>query len=182
MPTEESALVVLVPESEHLVEEWRRQYDQAATYGVPAHVTVLYPFVPPRLIDHSLRAQLRTLFGAIGAFDFSFRETRRFNDRILYLAPSPEEPFEQLTRAVFDLFPEYPPYEGRFEQVLAHLTVADEATPEHLDLIEAAIRPGLPLDASAHHVSLLVGRDEPNTWHIKEEFALDEASSRATSP
>ena len=109
MPTEESALVVLVPESEHLVEEWRRQYDQAATYGVPAHVTVLYPFVPPRLIDHSLRAQLRTLFGAFGAFDFSFRETRRFNDRILYLAPSPEEPFEQLTRAVFDLFPEYHP-------------------------------------------------------------------------
>ncbi|MGD1013364.1 MAG: 2'-5' RNA ligase family protein [Acidimicrobiales bacterium] len=182
MPTEESALVVLVPESEHLVEGWRRQYDQAATYGVPAHVTVLYPFVPPRLIDDALKAQLRILFESFGAFDFSLRETRRFDDRILYLVPSPAEPFERLTRAVFGLFPEYPPYEGRFEQVLAHLTVADEATPEHLDLIETAIRPGLPLDASARSVSLLVGRDEPNTWHIDEEFSLSAQSSRATSP
>jgi hypothetical protein len=170
MSVQESALVVLIPESEGLVGEWRSRFDPAATYGVPAHVTVLYPFVPPRLIDDALRSQLRALFATLGAFDFTFSSTRRFPDGVLYLSPSPDGPFEELTRAVSTHFPDYPPYEGRFEKVVAHLTVADGAPPEQLDLIESAVAKGLPLFAVARRVALLVGRDEPATWHVLEEF------------
>ena len=43
----ETALVVEVPEAEPLVSQWRAQHDWSAQRGVPAHITILYPFAPP---------------------------------------------------------------------------------------------------------------------------------------
>lgn len=40
----ESALVVLVPEAEALVKSFRDRHDPSAAAGVPAHITLLYPF------------------------------------------------------------------------------------------------------------------------------------------
>jgi hypothetical protein len=51
-PTE-SALVVVVPEAEAAVNAHRRRLDPAAAWGVPAHVTVLYPFAPPHTLTES---------------------------------------------------------------------------------------------------------------------------------
>jgi hypothetical protein len=48
---QESALVVLVPAAEALVGVFRALYDPAVRVGVPAHITVLYPFVPTDKID-----------------------------------------------------------------------------------------------------------------------------------
>ena len=42
----ESAVLVPVPEAERAVSRHRARLDGAAARGVPAHVTVLYPFVP----------------------------------------------------------------------------------------------------------------------------------------
>ena len=42
----QTALVVAVPSAEPVVARLRASYDVAAAYGVPAHVTVLYPFLP----------------------------------------------------------------------------------------------------------------------------------------
>jgi hypothetical protein len=39
-----TALVILVPEAEALVKAFRERYDPSAAEGMPAHVTVLYPF------------------------------------------------------------------------------------------------------------------------------------------
>lgn len=43
----ESCLLVPVPEAELAVGRLRRRLDQSAAWGVPAHVTILYPFVLP---------------------------------------------------------------------------------------------------------------------------------------
>jgi hypothetical protein len=45
-PTQ-SAVLVPVPEAERAVSRHRARLDAAAALGVPAHVTVLFPFVPP---------------------------------------------------------------------------------------------------------------------------------------
>jgi hypothetical protein len=51
MEPAESAVLVLLPEAEIAVASHRAELDAAAGLGVPAHVTVLYPFVPPARID-----------------------------------------------------------------------------------------------------------------------------------
>jgi hypothetical protein len=50
--------------------------------------------------------------------------------------------------------------------------VADLAEAEQLEIVEAALSPKLPILAHARTISLLVGRDEPATWHVAGEFAL----------
>src|ERR1700729_2595365 len=46
----ESCLLVPVPEAEAVVGRVRGRLDRAAAWGVPAHVTILYPFVLPEAI------------------------------------------------------------------------------------------------------------------------------------
>jgi hypothetical protein len=46
----ESAVLVPIPAAERVVSTHRSRLDGAAALGVPAHVTVLFPFVPPSAI------------------------------------------------------------------------------------------------------------------------------------
>jgi hypothetical protein len=46
----DSAVVVPVPEADPVVTRYRACLDPAAGLGVPPHVTILAPFLPPRLI------------------------------------------------------------------------------------------------------------------------------------
>ena len=46
----QSAVLVPVPEAERAVSRHRTRLDRAAAWGVPAHVTILYPFVAPSAI------------------------------------------------------------------------------------------------------------------------------------
>src|SRR5207245_10786465 len=47
----QSALIIAVPEAEPLFSAVREQHDPAAKMGVPAHVTVLLPFMPADTVD-----------------------------------------------------------------------------------------------------------------------------------
>ena len=54
----QSALLVPVPAAEPAVAEHRARLDGSARDGVPAHLTVLYPFLPPALVDDVVLASL----------------------------------------------------------------------------------------------------------------------------
>lgn len=56
-----TALVIVVPEAEPAVAPWRAALDRAASLGVPAHITVLYPFLSPERIGDSVLDGLREL-------------------------------------------------------------------------------------------------------------------------
>jgi hypothetical protein len=49
MPSEHlaSALIIEVPEAEAAVQRHRQRLDANAPLGIPAHITVLAPFMPP---------------------------------------------------------------------------------------------------------------------------------------
>ncbi len=69
-PTQ-TAVIVPVPAAESLVGQYRRELDPADKWGVPAHVTVLYPFVEPTAANESVVATLASalihrLVGALG--------------------------------------------------------------------------------------------------------------------
>jgi hypothetical protein len=88
-----TALIVLVPEAEALVKEFREKYDPPAAEGMPAHVTVLYPFKKLEHIGEDVVAALHRLFSRYPRFRFSLGELQRF-PTALYLAPHPETPFK----------------------------------------------------------------------------------------
>ncbi|WP_091345196.1 2'-5' RNA ligase family protein [Micromonospora rhizosphaerae] len=96
----QSALVLEVPEAEAAVGHHRDVLDASARLGVPAHVTVLFPFVPPAQIDTMVVADLRRIFASTAAFNFRLARTAWFGDQVLWLAPEDPQPFRVLTELV----------------------------------------------------------------------------------
>ena len=150
-----SGLIVTVPQAEPAVSAWRSQLDPMAALGVPAHLTVLFPFVPPAGIDEATRTTLRELLSSVTTFDFSLVATRWFADTVVWLAPDPDAPFRVLTQAVAAAFPAYPPYGGQFPDPVPHLTIADRGPPEAMHAAEQQLQRALPIRSIARSVTLL---------------------------
>jgi 2'-5' RNA ligase len=171
-----SALVVLVPEAEPLVADFRDQFDISAKAGLGAHVTVLVPFRLPERVTRADLDVLRALFGAASRFTFTLSSIDRFPSA-LYLCPTPASPFKALTRSVVAAFPDCPPYRGAFPDPVPHLTVAQQPPAEDLNAVEAQVRPKvqevLPLACAATEVCLVFKRD--GRWSVAERFALGDA-------
>jgi 2'-5' RNA ligase len=137
--------------------------------GMPPHVTILFPFVPPELVDESVRAAIAEIAAGVPSFAVGLIQTRRF-PQTLYLAPEPPDPFIEIIHAVDARFPDYPPYEGVFEEVIPHLSIAT-GTPRELDVAEATAQRYLPVEARATEIVLLEeaeagGRRWARRWSV----------------
>jgi len=143
----QSAVVVPVPAVESAVSHWRQRFDHSAAQGMPAHITLLYPFLAERRLSDEVFAQLSVVCGQVGAFDVRFSQTGRFPG-VLYLEPEPADRLRALTLAIAGQWPEVQPYEGRFSEIVPHLTVALAEESAVLDEVEADLGPMLPLVAT----------------------------------
>jgi hypothetical protein len=170
----ESAVLVPVPEAERAVGGHRDRLDRAAAWGVPAHVTVLYPFVPPSAISAAVIADLADAVGSVGAFDCEFAATAWFGEEVVWLAPRPDEPFRALTRAVSAAFPGYLPYGGIHDDVIPHLTIGDRPADgvRELRAAEADVLRCLPIQARITRVWLMTGNAAPGSWQTVSELPL----------
>jgi 2'-5' RNA ligase len=166
-----SGLVVEVPEAEAVVASHRLRLDPHAALGVPAHVTLLFPFVKPDDVDAALTERLRSLIAEIPAFTYDLVGTRWFGDEVLWLAPDQGATFRLLTQILFEAFPDFPPYEGRFDDVVPHLTIGDRGPLTDMRRAESAVRQELPMSCRADEVTLLV-ENESGRWSRAERFPL----------
>lgn len=172
----ETAFIVRVPEAEPHISHLRNQFDPSAGLGVPAHVTVLSPFMPPEEITPAVSDQIRAVALTCAAFDFQLTEMRVFPGA-LYLAPSPAHPFIALTAALARQFPEYPPYGGQFRTVVPHLTVAQAGGWKHgsaqTELLYALHTSG---GISSRCVELVLIENSSGRWKEMHTFPLPEPS------
>ncbi|WP_205826017.1 2'-5' RNA ligase family protein [Microbispora catharanthi] len=170
----ETALVVEVPSAEPLVRGLRERYDSSAAYGMPAHVTVLYPFLPRERLDDGVLSALRDLFAERRPFEVAFGGVGRFPG-VLYLALDPDGPLRELTEAVVGRWPQTPPYGGRFGDIVPHLTVAEGLGGEVVAGVAAGLAAGLPVTTFVGGVTLRVFDGE--SWRAEGFFPLGEPPS-----
>lgn len=153
-----SGVVVRVPLPVPL-ERVRRHDDFAANVGAPAHVTLLFPFMPVAGLRPPTRRALAEIAATVEPFDARFATVGRFPGAV-YLVPKPAGQFVALTEAIATRFPEYQPYEGAFDEVIPHLTLVESATAP-LDEIAAAAQRHLPFTCRVALMEVLVeGPDE----------------------
>lgn len=133
MANPQSALVILVPEADPLIGAFRDYFDPSAALGVPAHVTLLYSFVEPAKIDAKTVDTLARCFAAFAPFDFALTALHRLLPETLCLSPEPAAKFRGLTKAIWKLFPDHPPYGGKWPEIVPHLTLGQFATEEEFD-------------------------------------------------
>lgn len=166
----ESALIVPVPQAESVVQGFRARFDPAAPLGVPAHISVLYPFLVPEALDQSIVDELGAIFAGVPPFPFTLGSVARFPD-VVYLAPHPAEPFSRLTAAIATRWPQTPPYGGRCDDTVPHLTVAHTADPSTFEGIRRDIEPGLPITCAAREAWLMANRG--NRWVVERRFPFE---------
>ncbi|MGH9195188.1 MAG: 2'-5' RNA ligase family protein [Acidimicrobiia bacterium] len=158
-------------EAEPIVSKWRLQFDPSAAAGVPAHVTLLYPFKPSELIDQTLIDELAAFFEEWPPFDSEFKRTDRFGSEVLWLAPEPAEAFRSLTVALVEKYPEFPPYGGDYGDITPHLTVAHASHGGDIERIDEGVSQSLPISSTVKDVWLMEeGVD--GRWRKRAEFPL----------
>lgn len=168
----QSGLVVLVPDAERIVGQFRQRHDPSAAAGLSAHVTILFPFADPAAIDRRIEARLAETLADVAPFDARFDTIGLFPG--VFLKPAPADPFEALTARVCNAFPEYPPYGGQFTDTVAHLTVglfADDAALEQVrqDVNEALALAGPP-QVRVREVALVDNAD--GRWVVQKSVRL----------
>jgi 2'-5' RNA ligase len=169
-PTE-TAVIVPFPDLEPLVGPYRRRMDRAARWGVPAHVTVLYPFVPPPVRPETVDLLTAALADAT-AFECTFARFRWFGEDVVWLAPEPAGPFRAMTAAVWRAFPDHPPYGGQFDEGIPHLTIGHDHDVAAMRAAEADLTPRLPLHGTVDRVWVMAGTDAPDSWRTVAEVNL----------
>lgn len=167
-----TAVVVAVPEAEPLVGQLRDALDPAAAVGVPAHVTIMFPFVPPTALDDATRASLAEVVASVPAFNVRFERVAWFDEDVLWLAPEPTAPFVALTRMLGARFG-LEPYGGDHgTDVVPHLTVGHAAPLPRLRHAAVELARGLPVRSAVRAVRLMAGSRAPASWTTVAEYSL----------
>ncbi|QSI33137.1 2'-5' RNA ligase family protein [Variovorax sp. RKNM96] len=172
-----SAFAVKVPAAEPLVGDLRHRYDATVALGVPAHITLLVPFMDPALITQEVIDHVQRVLQRTPSFAFSLGRVGRFPETA-YLAPEPAAPFIGMTLALVEAFPDFQPYGGAHADVIPHLSVAhgdafhaEEAAIE----LQARLRSSGALHATCTEVALI--ENSSGLWQDLHVFQLPNATA-----
>jgi 2'-5' RNA ligase len=162
----DTALALLVPEADPVVERWRLRYDPSAARGVAAHITVLGPFLGEEEIARPDVDALRRIAARTPYLHLRFERTGHFPG-VLWLDPTAATCLP-LFQTVHQRWPECIPYGDPDLDVVPHLTVTRTAGPEAISLIETALAASLPLDAEVRAMTLLAF--DGTRWRHRTDF------------
>lgn len=148
-------------------ELWSRM-NRAGT--LPPHITLLFPFLPLSGITPEVRLRLAALFASESPFDYQLTRVGWFDRRVVYLEPDPRDGFTALISRLsreFDVLP----YDGAFEDVVPHLTLAEGRTVRRLK--HAAVRAARRLPQRCHAAEAwLLAESGTAEWRIVARFPL----------
>jgi hypothetical protein len=154
-----TTIIALVPEAEAAVGSWRSRLDPWARRGVPAHVTLLAPFLPPPRLDGATVARLGAVLRRHAAVDIALTRVEQLPGAVALL-PEPTEPLLALTRALLAEWPELAPRSCTGRERPYHLTVACTDAPALLAEVEADLEHALPIRARLRDVLLLAEQSD----------------------
>jgi hypothetical protein len=166
-----TALLVPVPRVESLIDPWRRRYDDSAAGGVPAHVTVLSPWLVPASVTVDDMTALAAIAADHPVFTADLAHVGLFEDgEVLHLRPDPDDGFRSLTTAVHTRWPSHPPYGGKHGEPTPHVTVGHRIP--HREARQASRSLMLALPVRVHAQVLQVWVEEQGHWHAARSFPL----------
>jgi 2'-5' RNA ligase len=170
-----TALIVVADAAERAVDPWRRRFDpEAVARRIPAHVTIVFPFVPSVEVDEDLLERLRALYAPVAPFDYELAFVRRF-PAVAWLAPEPATPFISLIERTYAAFPDHPPYGDQLHDPVPHCSIGVVDDPGSLDVIVGELETGLesvlPIGCTADETTLL--EEQPDgRWSTRAAFPL----------
>jgi hypothetical protein len=172
MPGETFVTLVLADGAPELAKAHDELYPVRVEEGIPLSLTLLAPFVPRDSLTDEHLATLRAFCAARRPLAFDLVRLDEFPGLVVYAVPEPEEELRATMRALWALYPEYPPY-GR----------PGSDPPPHATLAQLGDDPAAVRDAVARRVEpLLPARFVVGEATLFEEFEPDRCRVRETFP
>ena len=136
--------------------------------GMPAHATLMYPFVRPDEIDDEILARISEVLARHACLTLEMREQRRWPDT-LYASVEPQEAVMALQSDLEAAFPAYPAYGGAFP-FYPHVTIVEGDAVERPENQQDPAWRCLPITRQVRHVDLMSSRD--GKWSRTHRFDL----------
>jgi 2'-5' RNA ligase len=168
----ETAVVIVPDGARPQLEPVRAKFHAAeVAMGIPLHVTLLYPFAPPDRVDEEALAYF---FAGYGTFTLTLTGLATW-PQVVYAIPEPRERLLAMMHALFEKYPEYPPYDGEIAEPEPHATLSELEPGDSLDEVAAGIGAQteslFPLTCDVRDVALLE-EYEPGRWRERRRFPL----------
>ena len=158
----ETALVIVV-ELPGALETLRHRGIANAADGVPAHITLLFPFADAALID-DLLPSIATIVDRHAAVELHLDRGRRWPG-VLYASVEPAAPLRALQGDLASAFPSLPLYGGAFD-FEPHVSIVEGDAADVPDALDDPAWSCLPVTFTARRVDLIGRRGNRwSTWH-----------------
>ena len=167
-----TAVVIMAPPPvQAFATPLRMKHSFQGLVRVPAHITVLFPFVPLDQLDAACNV-LRMLMLDAAPFDVTLDGYGHF-PTAAYLKPADPEPIRALFRRIHLAFPQYLPYRGAhgLDDITPHMTVGEFQS--EIERASADFPPYKPISFRVSNLHLIVGVEhEPVPWITHDVIAL----------
>jgi len=150
-------------------------YPERISEHIPLSITLLYPFAPREELDESHLSRARDFFASREPLSFDIARPAQWEGGGgVFGVPEPEGALRATMRALWRLFPEFPPYRGAAEDPPPHasLTLDGGKDPDTLlARVEERLEGLLPAHFEVDE-AVLMEEYEPDVFRVRERFRL----------
>ncbi|MGH3366947.1 MAG: 2'-5' RNA ligase family protein [Nocardioidaceae bacterium] len=158
--------MIPVPAADGLLASVGARYPGTVREGVPAHVSLLYPFVAAAQLNESVTSALGELFADQAPIPVQFADCYR-RSGFVALRPDPIDGLTKLINQTRRRWPDVVPYEGLYGDVEPHVTVTLRASEETAVTIEREVTTELPISAELREAWLVAFEGR---WSLRGRF------------
>ena len=178
----ETFLTLVLEESDRaLAAAHRELYPERIPEGIPLSLTLLYPWIPAAEVTVEDLDHLRVFFARRPHLSFDLARVAEFPGVVAYAVPEPDDELRATMRALWTLYPDYPPYGRPGNEPAPHATLGrlegDYAIT--VEQARALVEPLLPVHCDIREATLME-EFAPDRLRIRETFTLGHSSPRGS--
>lgn len=174
-PSDRSAVIVRTWLPRQL-DALRRRAILDADKGIPAHLTLLYPFISPERLDESVRSVVAEIARSHPSFDFNLTGAHTWPGTV-YAAVAPTEPFARPQADLSGAFPAFPIYGQPPGFIFVpHVSVAEASDYDLAEAVEDPAWKGLPSARRATAIEVIVS--DGAGWRTRWRLRLGQGKDR----
>ena len=167
----ESAITLFLTGQPELERAHDELYPERVDENIPLSLTLLYPFAPPDEAEQHFDT-LREFFAGRPPLEFSLVRLAEHPGGI-YAVPEPDDDLRATMRALWSLFPQYPPYGEPGGDPPPHASLGRFAADPDPDTLmaraEARVGPLFPAPFVAREATLME-MHAPDRWQVRTSF------------
>jgi 2'-5' RNA ligase superfamily protein len=172
-PLETVITLVLEDADEALAEAHRELYPERIAEHIPFSLTLLYPWIPREAVTQADVEALRAFFATRRPLAFDLARVAEFPGLVAYAVPEPDDELRATMRALWALYPEYPPYGRPGTDPPPHATLGRLEGEYAItsDQARERVEPLLPVRCDVREATLME-EYEPDRMRVLESVAF----------